>query len=340
MKFEEAKEALYNLQGKLSAYDHAVSLMYYDGATTAPKGTAENRGHSLGILTEEMYRISTSTETLELLEYLDKELNREDAQEYPVDEQELLRLRRMVFLMLKDVRQMQKIPMDEFVAYQELLVQADDIWHKAKEASDFPMFLPCLEKIFETQKRFAGYCAPDMLPYDYWLNEYEPGISMEVCDKFFDALRARLVPLIHEIGSAQQVDDHFLWGDFPEPVQEQLSVYLMDLMKLDREHCGLSTTEHPFTTSLGSHLDEQLRPITNGIILPSPCTVWSTKADMLCMIRVLPGIWHLRSWTAAFPWGSMRARAVSMKTSSEEAVLSLPCSFPNSGSCSRNPWKG
>ena len=68
MKFEEAKKALYDLQGKLSAYDHAVSLMYYDGATTAPKGTSENRAHSLGILTEEMYRIATSSETLDLLE--------------------------------------------------------------------------------------------------------------------------------------------------------------------------------------------------------------------------------------------------------------------------------
>ena len=261
MEFNEAKKALYDLQGKLSAYDHAVSLMYYDGATTAPKGTAENRAHSLGILTEEMYRIATSSETLDLLEYLDKELNPAEAkpaETAAVDEEELFRLRRMVFLMLKDVRQMQKIPMDEYVAYQELLVQADDVWHKAKEASDFPMFQPFLEKIFETQKRFAGYCAPDMLPYDYWLNEYEPGVNMEICDRFFDALRSRLVPLIHAIGTAQQVDDHFLWGDFPESVQEQLSVYLMDLMKLDREHCGLSTTEHPFTTSLGSHLDERI----------------------------------------------------------------------------------
>ena len=241
MEFNEAKKALYDLQGKLSAYDHAVSLMYYDGATTAPKGTAENRAHSLGILTEEMYRIATSSETLDLLEYLDKELNPAEAkpaETAAVDEEELFRLRRMVFLMLKDVRQMQKIPMDEYVAYQELLVQADDVWHKAKEASDFPMFQPFLEKIFETQKRFAGYCAPDMLPYDYWLNEYEPGVNMEICDRFFDALRSRLVPLIHAIGTAQQVDDHFLWGDFPKSVQEQLSVYLMDLMKLDREHCG------------------------------------------------------------------------------------------------------
>ena len=32
----------------------------------------------------------------------------------------------------------------------------------------------------------------------------------------------------------------------------------MDLMKLDRTHVGLSTTEHPFTLFLGSHLDTRI----------------------------------------------------------------------------------
>ena len=124
MDFTEAKNELYKLQSRLSAYEHAVALMYYDGATTAPKGTAENRAHSLGILTEEMYRISTSSETLELLEYLDKELNGENtgvsadataagstvdpddsttAFAATVDPDELLRLKRMVYLMLNSL---------------------------------------------------------------------------------------------------------------------------------------------------------------------------------------------------------------------------------------------
>ena len=257
MNFEEAKNELYKLQSRLSAYEHAVALMYYDGATTAPKGTAENRAHSLGILTEEMYRISTSSETLELLEYLDKELNG-DGDAAPVDADELVRLNRMVYLMLKDIRQMQKIPMEEFVAYQELLVRADDVWHTAKENSDFPLFRPILEEIFRTVKTFAGYCAPDMPVYDYWLNEYEPGLTTQICDQFFATLRSRLVPLIHAISEKPQIDDRFLHGDFPVEKQDELSKYLMDLIRLDTDHCGLSTTEHPFTTSLGSHLDERI----------------------------------------------------------------------------------
>ncbi|MBQ9030904.1 MAG: carboxypeptidase M32 [Parasporobacterium sp.] len=254
MNHEESIQELYKLQGRLSAYEHAVSLMYYDGVTTAPKGTASNRAHSTGILTEEMYRISTSSETMELLEALDQEYRDREV----TDDPEETKIRRMIYLMLKDIRDMQKIPMEEFVAYQELLVKSEDVWHTAKETSDFALFAPYLEEIFRTVRKFAGYCAPDKNVYDYWLNEYEPGISMAVCDEFFRTLKSRLVPLIREIQERPQVDDSFLHGYFPVEQQDQLSRYLMDLIRLDRDHCGLSTTEHPFTTSLGSHLDERI----------------------------------------------------------------------------------
>ena len=45
---------------------------------------------------------------------------------------------------------------------------------------------------------------------------------------------------------------------FPNYKQEELALYLMKVMGLDLEHVGLSTTEHPFTTSLGSHFDERI----------------------------------------------------------------------------------
>ena len=64
---ETAREALLHLQKKLAAYEHALALMQYDGATTAPKETAANRGMSMSILSEELYRLSTAQDTVELL---------------------------------------------------------------------------------------------------------------------------------------------------------------------------------------------------------------------------------------------------------------------------------
>ena len=118
MTITEARHALMALQRKMAAYDHAVGLIYYDGCTYAPKNTAENRATTMAILSEEIYRQNTSEETVELLEFLDAHKD-----ELSSDEQ------RMVYLLLKDIRDMKKIPPDEYIAYQELLIMSDDVWH-------------------------------------------------------------------------------------------------------------------------------------------------------------------------------------------------------------------
>lgn len=247
MELSQVKEKLLKLQSRLSAYAHAMESISYDGQTVAPKGTAENRAHALAVLSEEEYLIKTGSETVALLELLDNNkavLTKEE--------------NRMVQLMLKDIRRIQSIPMDEYIAYQELVVKAEDVWEDAKRNNDFASFAPYLKEIFDTNIKFAKYCAPDKTPYDYWLGEYEDGLTMEVCDEFFSKLRERIVPLIKHISASEQVDASFLIGDFPIAKQEELSYYLMKLLGLDLAHCGLSTSEHPFTTSLGSHLDERI----------------------------------------------------------------------------------
>ncbi|MBR5930803.1 MAG: carboxypeptidase M32 [Lachnospiraceae bacterium] len=247
MELNEAKKTLMEVQSKISAYRHASELIYFDGATIAPKKTAENRAHTASILSAELYKLATGKETVDLLEFLDgkkEELSEEE--------------NRMVFLLLKDIRQMQKIPLDEYTAYRKLLAGAYDLWRTAKENNDFEAFRPLLEEIFETNIRFAGYCAPDKDPYDYWLDQYEDGLDKKTCDAFFDTLRKRIVPLLEKIKTAKQVDDSCLYGDFPEEKQALLSSYVMDVMGIDKGHCMLETTEHPFTISIGSHHDVRI----------------------------------------------------------------------------------
>lgn len=247
MTLENARAELYAIQRKLAAYYHAMGLISYDGATTAPKDTAANRGASLSVLSEEVYKLSTGEDTVNMLEFLD-----ENKSELSEKEQ------RMVYLMLKDIREMRKIPMKEYVAYEELLVKADDIWHRAKEASDFELFRPTLEEIFETNKRFARYVEPDKDPYDHCLGQYEEGLNKQILDEFFQKLRNGIVPLIKKISETEQVDDSIRFGSFPEKEQEKLSYKLMETIGLDLGHVGLSTTEHPFTTSLGSQHDVRI----------------------------------------------------------------------------------
>jgi carboxypeptidase Taq len=97
-----------------------------------------------------------------------------------------------------------------------------------------------------------------MHPYDYCLDKYEKGLTIEKCDEFFATLKARIVPLIKRIGEVEQVDDSCIHGDFDEASQEKFSLELMKIMGIDLGICGLGTTEHPFTTSIGSHHDVRI----------------------------------------------------------------------------------
>ena len=247
MTIEQAKEKLYALQAKLAAFNHATAVLYYDGATTAPKGTGANRAQTMAVLSGEIYKLSTGKDTVELLEFLDEN-------KAQLEEKE----QRMVYLMLKGIRQMEKIPFDKYVELQQLISEADDVWHTAKDEDNFEMFRPYLEKMFEMYKNIAGWCAPEKDPYDYWLGEFEDGLDREKCEKFFGTLRNRIVPLLKKISEKPQLSDSCIKGSFAQDLQHSLSLYVMDVMGLDKNHCGISTTEHPFTTTLGSHHDVRI----------------------------------------------------------------------------------
>jgi len=237
MELQEAISKLDLLQRKQQAFGHAMGLISYDGATVAPKGTSANRTETLGILSEEMYKLSTGEETITLLDELHA---RKDELDYTH--------RRIVEVMHKEIENMRKIPMDEYIAYEKLCVEAEDIWRQAKDANDYPLFMPYLEKLVDFSRRIAHYTRPDMPVYDALLDQYEKGLTRKKCDAFFAALRRELVPLIHQVAQAKQVDDSFLTGHFPLNKQRELSDYIMQVMGIDRNHCGIGETEHPFTT--------------------------------------------------------------------------------------------
>lgn len=239
MKYNDASaalEALREIEAKQHAYSHASSMIYLDSVTAAPKGTTEGRGRTLAMLSEEQYKLTTGGETGELLEYLEANLEKLGP-----------RAVREVRLMKRDYDRVKRIPMEEYVEYTMLLNDAESVWEKAKNDSDFAAFRPYLEKIVETNRRFAGYYDPGKMPYDALLNEYERGLDMETLDRFFEQVKAVLVPLIASVSAAPEIDDGFLRRRYPVEKQKELSDYLMEVMGIDRSRCAIAESEHPFT---------------------------------------------------------------------------------------------
>lgn len=244
MKYEsidQAVQKLKKLQQILAAYNHAGGVLYLDATTVAPSDSWEGRGKTMEILTQASYDLMTDPENGALLTFLEENIHQLDPQ-----------TRREVEVMRKNYDQIHRIPAEEYVAYSVLLNEAQTIWNRAKNEDDFELFAPYLEKIVSYNKKFAGYYQPQMQPYDALLNEYEEGLTMQTLDAFFAQLREAIVPLIAKIRKAEQIDDSFLYHTYPAQQQRVFSDYLMQVMNLDKSHCGIGETEHPYTINFNN----------------------------------------------------------------------------------------
>lgn len=241
MELNEALAKLAELEKKLYAYSAADSALYLDGTTVAPKDTAEGRGVALSVLAGERHKLFSARSVGELLDFLWErrwELDR-------------LRLREVEELR-RSYAQLTRIPADEYMEFARLTNEAGDVWRRAKEQDDFELFRPVLEKLVAFNIKFAGYYDPSKAPYDALLNEYERGVDMAYLDGFFSTLRGRIVPLIHAIGEKEQPDDAFLHRHYPVEAQRRFSDYLMEVLGLDRAHCTIGETEHPYTLNFNN----------------------------------------------------------------------------------------
>ena len=183
MELNSALEQLGLLQKKLYAYQTASSSLYLDSVTVAPKDTSEGRGVALGILAGESQKLMTAPETGELLEFLaDQKENLSFVEQRQVEE------------LKRSYDRLSRIPADEYMDYAMLTNEASDVWHRAKESSDFTLFAPVLEKLVAYNRKFAGYYDSSKKPYDALLDEYERGADMAFLDTFFETVRERLVP--------------------------------------------------------------------------------------------------------------------------------------------------
>ncbi len=235
-------EALRDLQQKMNAYDHAIGVLYLDGVTAAPFGTASGRGRTMGVLSEASHRLFANDEVGELLERMSKYKEALD-----------LQTKREVEELTRSYQRLFQIPAAEYAAYATLVSDAEAVWEKAKTEADFPAFRPYLEKIIDYQKRFAAYYDSEKAPYDALLDQYERGTTMAQLDNFFSRLKERLSPLVAEIAQQPAPEDGFLHRPCPRQDQQKLSARLMEIMGLDPRYAALSESEHPFTTNFNKH---------------------------------------------------------------------------------------
>ncbi len=232
--------ALRALQKQLYAYRYAEALISYDEAAVAPPESEAGRAEASEVFARLSFDALVNPGTAALLAQAGQDA--EDAQQAA----EVRELRRAYDRICR-------IPAEEYAAFSKLVAQAMPAWGRAKRGNDFAAFAPYLEQIVAAKRRQAACIDPARDPYEVWLDQYEPGLTVARCDAFFAALRTAIVPLLAEIqkrGAPIRTD--FITQDWPLAQQKELSRRAMALWGLDPAHTVLGESEHPFTDSLYS----------------------------------------------------------------------------------------
>ena len=243
MEFSTALEKFKEKIKFSNAYTYAMGIMTFDGETAAPKNAVMGRAKVSEIFSEITYKLTVNDEYFEVLDTLSANSEKLDAI-----------TAREVELAVQSLDQIRHIAMDEYTEYRGMLAYSQSAWVEAKRSDDFSIFAPYLEKVIAYHRRVASLVAPDKDPYDYWLDQYEQGLTTKTLDVFFEKVRASLVPLIKKV--AQKGDiirSDFLERSCPIELQRKLSDFVMQVMHINRDNCAIAESEHPFTIEMNKN---------------------------------------------------------------------------------------
>lgn len=224
-------------------YDHVTTLLYWDMETGTPKLGQQAHVDALTYFSTRSFEMGTSDELEQMLQALS------EPKEYEALDDTM---KFIVTRMKRDMDKDKRIPKDLFEAFVRAQAEAGNAWRDAKNASDFSMFAPHLEKMIKMRKEITGYTDPGKEIYDALLDNYEEGMDTETIDRLFGDLKKELIPLVKQILAAKQPDDSKFKGHYDVDAQKKVQNLLLDYIGFSKDAGSVGETEHPFTLNFNS----------------------------------------------------------------------------------------
>ena len=222
----------------MNHYGRILTLMDWDMYTATPKKGYQEMADTLGYFYQRMFELSTSDELFDLL-------NRAYEPEVfdTLDEP----MQYSVRTMLRDMKKERNIP-PEFVAEYIAAENASrKAWEDAKNASDFSIFAPHLQKMIDMTIQRCGYTDPGKDPYDVLIDRYEEGMDCETIDRVFGELKEGLLPLLDKILSSPEPQTDIYKGFYDKDDQKKVQELLLRYIGYDFGAGNVAESMHPFT---------------------------------------------------------------------------------------------
>ncbi len=223
---------------RISRLGQAAALLGWDQQTYMPPGAAAARGEQAATLGQLIHEMFVSTETGTLLAEVEAEVAGQDPDSDDV---------RITTVMRRDYDRATKLPGELVAEVARHTALAQEIWLRARAASDFALFAPALEKMLELTRRTAEYLGYEQHIYDALLEGYEPGARQAEVAAMFAEMKPKLIALTQAIAASDcPADDSLLHGDFPVAKQRELTLKIVQALGYDLQRGRQDEAPHPF----------------------------------------------------------------------------------------------
>ncbi len=235
---------------------HAViSVLNWDMQTQMPRGGAEARSDHMSTLRRIAHEKLVCPEMAELLNDL---AEYEETLPYEDDEASMLRVVRRLH------ERAASMPSDLVFRMSQAAGVANTKWLEAREAQDFTIFAPALEKIVELRLEQATVMGFEDSPMDAFVSMKESDISVAELEAMFSDLREALPPLVARVAEADDPDRRaaLMMGDFDPQKQIQLGMAASRAIGFDPDERGrYDLSVHPFSITFSP---DDVRITTRG----------------------------------------------------------------------------
>ncbi len=248
-----AFDGLKNRLAEVSDLNKIHMVLNWDQRTMMPSRGGAARAEQAATLSRVTYEKATSPELGRLLDELRAY---EESLPYDSDEASLIRVAR------RDYDKLRRIPVDLRVEMTRAASLGSQVWIEARKQSNFKLFLPYLEKNIELKHRYIdcfaasepvadpSYPVDPVDPYDFLLDDFEPGMKTAQVVAIFDELKKDLIPLIAQVAARSgNISDECLHGQFPVERQRAFILSIVERFGFNPDSWRLDPTTHPFATN-------------------------------------------------------------------------------------------
>jgi len=219
-------------------------LLAWDEQVNLPPDSADLRAEQLAAMAELHHAAASDPRIGELLTGLEKAT---DGGLTP-DQRVVVKYARC------DYDRVTKLPADFVSEKARHSSRAFHAWAECKAKSDFASYAPFLEKHLELAKQEAGYQGYAAAPYDYLIDQHDPGMTAAAIGQLFAELKAGLVPLVRDVVSSPVKAKAGIFRGFPVERQREFLRDVTAQLGFNYRRGRIDVSLHPFCEGSGADI--------------------------------------------------------------------------------------